>query len=103
MAEDIASNVKLMPIIIGIIASIVIVAIGKLLGNGVLGIGGIIIGSAISGFLTENTTLYAIIYGVIVGLISSFLIGFTIFSVPLCIILGIFGGFIGKVVQSNMQ
>lgn len=102
MAEDIASNIELMPIVKGIIVSVVIVALGMLLGIGFIGVFGIIIGGVISGFLTENTTLYAIIYGAIVGLISSFLIGFSVFSLPLCIILGIFGGFMGKVIQSNI-
>lgn len=103
MAEDIASNVELMPIVIGIIVSIVMVALGLLFHVGYIGIFGVIIGGAISGFLTNNSTLYAIIYGAVVGLISSFLILYSFFAIPFCIILGIFGGFVGKVVQEHLK
>lgn len=35
---------------------------------------GLIIGGAISGFIINNETSYAILYGAIIGFISSFLI-----------------------------
>lgn len=102
MDEDIAGNVELMPIVKGIVVSIVLMLIGSALGIGFIGIFGIIIGGAISGFSSNNSTLYAVIYGAIVGFVSSFLILYSVFAIPFCIILGIFGGFIGKVIQSNI-
>ncbi len=68
----------------------------------IMGLFGIIAGSAISGFSTNNSTKYALIYGAIVGLICSFTM-LTVFTIPIFIILGLFGGFIGKVIQSNME
>ncbi|WP_295599402.1 hypothetical protein [uncultured Methanobrevibacter sp.] len=103
MSEDIASNVELMPIVIGVVVSIILVTIGLLSSIGAIGIIGIVIGGAISGFLTNNSTLYAIIYGAIVGLISSFLILYSVFAIPFCMVLGVFGGFVGKVAQSNLK
>lgn len=103
MDEDIASNVEGMPIVKGIVVSIVFAIIGLLSGIGFIGLFGIIIGGGISGFSTNNSTSYAVIYGAIVGFISSFLTVFSVFSIPVCIILGIFGAFIGKVFQSNLN
>ncbi|MBQ8017329.1 MAG: hypothetical protein IJ258_04395 [Methanobrevibacter sp.] len=100
MTEDIASNFELKPVIVGAVISIVCLLVGMSTGIGVIGILGLIIGSAISGFLTNNSTTHALIYGAIVGFVSSFLM-FTVFSIPIFIIIGLFGGYIGKVVQNN--
>ena len=103
MSEDIASNIELMPIIIGVVVSIILVGIGLVSSVGAIGMIGIILGGAISGFLTNNSTSYAIIYGAVVGLITSFLILYSFFAIPFCMILGIFGGFVGIVAQKNLK
>lgn len=100
MSEDIANNFELKPVIIGIIISIVCIMIGIAIGNGFIGIFGVIIGSAITGFVSENSTKYALIYGAIIGIISSFFV-FTVFTIPIFVILGLFGGFVGKIIKSN--
>lgn len=100
MSEDIANNFELKPVIMGAIISIICIMIGTATGIGFIGIFGLIIGSAVAGFTSENSTMYALIYGAIIGIISSFLL-FTVFTIPIFIILGLFGGFIGKVLQSN--
>jgi hypothetical protein len=101
MGEDIAQNIELEPIIKGAVVGIIFIIIGWFT-SGYLGLFGVIIGSAISGFLTNNSTKYALIYGAIVGIICSFLM-LTAFTIPIFIILGLFGAFIGKVVQSNIK
>lgn len=100
MSEDIANNFELKPVIIGAVISIVCIVIGMSTGIGFLGIFGLIIGSAVAGFTSENSTRYALIYGAIIGIVSSFLL-FTVFTIPIFIILGLFGGFVGKILQSN--
>lgn len=100
MSEDIANNFELKPVIIGAVISIVCIVIGMSTGIGFLGIFGLIIGSAVAGFTSENSTMYALIYGAIIGIVSSFLL-FTVFTIPIFIILGLFGGFVGKIIQSN--
>lgn len=101
MSDDIASNVELMPIVKGIVISILVIVIGMYT-NGMISILGVIIGSAVSGYSTENPTTYALIYGAIVGIVSSFLM-LTVYTIPLFIILGLFGSFMGKVLQSNFD
>lgn len=103
MAEDIAGNVELKPIVMGIVVSVILILLDSFIIHwGYVGIFGVIIGSAYAGFLSNNSTIYALIYGALVGFISSFAIFFTVFTIPLFVILGIFGGFIGKVIQSNL-
>lgn len=100
MSEDIANDFELKPVIIGLIISIVGILIGTSISNGFISFFGLIVGSATSGFLTINSTKYALIYGAIIGIVSSFLV-LTVFTIPTFIILGLFGGFIGKVIQNN--
>lgn len=99
MEEDIVNNFELIPVIIGAIISVALILIFPM---GVLHLLWVIIGSAVAGFISNNSTVYAIIYGAIIGIISSFFM-LTVFTIPLYIILGIFGGFIGKLVKSNLQ
>lgn len=101
MEEDIANNIELMPIVKGIIVSVLIIIIGMFT-NEYISLFGVIIGAAVSGFSTHNPTKYALIYGAIVGIVSSFLI-LTVFTIPLFIILGVFGAFVGKIIQSNLE
>ncbi len=103
MEDDIANNIELMPILKGTIISVVLIIIGMTIGNAFIGFFGLIIGSAFSGFSTNNSTKYAVIYGAIVGIVSSFLMLYSVFAIFFCLILGIFGGFIGKVLQSNFK
>lgn len=100
MSEDIANNFELKPVIVGAIISIICIMIGTSIGIGFIGIFGLIVGSAVSGFISENSTKYALIYGAIIGIVSSFLL-FTVFTIPIFVILGVFGGFVGKILQSN--
>lgn len=100
MTDDIASNMELSPILKGIIIAVLFIIIGWFT-SGYLGIFGIIVGSAFSGFSTNNSTKYALIYGAVVGIVCSFTM-FTAFTVPIFIILGIFGAFVGNVVRANM-
>lgn len=104
MGDDIANNVELMPILKGIIISVIFIGIDSLIIHwGYIGILGIIVGSAYAGFSSNNTTKYALIYGAIVGFVSSFFAFFTVFTIPIFIILGLFGGFVGKVLQANID
>ncbi len=99
MADEIINNFEIKPVITGAIVSIILILIFP------MGIGHllwVIIGSAVAGYMSQNTTKYALIYGIIIGIISSFLM-LTVFTIPIYIILGIFGGFIGKLVQSNLE
>ena len=84
MGEDIAQNIELEPIIKGAVAGIIFIIIGWFT-SGYLGLFGVIIGSAISGFLTNNSTKYALIYGAIVGIICSFLM-LTAFTIPFFVV-----------------
>ena len=101
MSEDIANNVEIMPIMKGLIIAILFVLIGMFT-NGFISIFGVIIGSAVSGFSTDNSTIYALIYGAIVGIVCSFTM-LTAFTIPIFIILGLFGAFMGKVLKSNLE
>ncbi|WP_462315002.1 hypothetical protein [Methanobrevibacter sp.] len=101
MSEDIAENIELGPIIKGVVVALILIVIGWYT-SGYIGLFGLIAGSAISGFSTNNSTKYALIYGAIVGLICSFTM-LTVFTIPIFIILGLFGGFVGKVIQSNIE
>lgn len=100
MSEDIASNFEIKPVVIGAVISIVCILLGMLTGVGYIGIFGLIIGSAVAGFISENSTTHALIYGAIIGIVSSFL-ALTAFTIPIFIILGLFGGLIGKIIQNN--
>ena len=100
MSEDIASNFEIKPVVIGAIISIVCILIGMSTGVGFIGIFGPVIGSAVAGFISENSTTYALVYGAIIGIVSSFLV-LTVFTIPIFIILGLFGGLIGKIIQNN--
>lgn len=102
MSDDIASNFELGPVLKGIVVAIIFIAIGMITSLGYVGIFGVIVGSAIPGFLTVNSTKQALIYGAIVGFICS-LPMLTIFTLPIFIVLGLFGGFVGKVIQSNLE
>ena len=99
MVDEIVNNFEIKPVIVGAIISIILILI---LPMGILHMLWVIVGSAVAGFTCENSTKYAVIYGAIIGLISSFLM-LTVFTIPLYIILGIFGGFIGKLLQSNQK
>ena len=101
MSEDIANNIEVMPIVKGIIISILIIVIGMFT-NGMISIFGVIVGSAVSGFSADNSTTYALIYGAIVGIVSSFLM-LTAYTIPVFLILGLFGAFVGKVLKSNLN
>lgn len=103
MEDDIANNIEVMIILKGIILSVVLIVIGMSIHNGFIGIFGLIIGSAFSGFSTNNSTKYALIYGVVVGIVSSFLMLNSVFAIFFCMVLGLFGGFIGKVIRVNME
>lgn len=72
MSEDIAKNIEFTPIIAGLIISLIFTVISLLVG-GLWNMLGVIIGSGISGFSTQNSTIYALIYGAIIAIISSFL------------------------------
>lgn len=102
MEDDIASNIEFKPLLIGLIVSVILVVIGTAIGNSFLLIFGPLIGSAITGFITINSSKYALIYGAVIGIVSSFFMLFSVFSMPIYIILGIFGGFIGKAIQSKV-
>lgn len=97
--DDVVNNVEFGPIVIGAAVSIILIIIGFFT-FGYLHLFAVIIGSATAGFLSKNPTKYALIYGAIVGIISSFLM-LTVFTIPLYLILGIFGAFLGKVIQAN--
>lgn len=100
MTDEIVNNIEFKPIIVGSIISIIIILIGMSVG-GIFFLFGPILGSAIAGYLTENSTMYALIYGAIIGIICSFFV-LTVFTIPLFIILGLFGAFIGKIIQANL-
>lgn len=99
MVDEIVNNIEFKPIVVGTLISLVLIILFPM---GTLHLFWVIIGSAISGFLANNSTKYALIYGVIIGIISSFLM-ITIFTIPLYIILGLFGAFIGKIIQVNLK
>lgn len=99
MQEDIARNIEFKPIIIGAIISVVLILICP---YGIYHLFWVMIGAAVSGFLTGNSTKYALVYGAIVGITSSFLM-LTVFTIPIYIILGIFGAFIGNVVKLKLE
>lgn len=99
MADEIVNKFELKPVIVGAIISIILILI---LPMGILHMFWVIVGSAVAGFMCVNSTKYAVIYGAIIGLISSFLM-LTVFTIPLYIILGIFGGFVGKLIQTNIS
>lgn len=101
MSEDLAENFELMPIVKGIVISFLIIIIGMYT-NIMISFIGVVIGSAFSGYSTLNSTKHALIYGAIVGIVSSFLI-LTVYTIPIFVILGVFGGFIGKVLQNNLN
>lgn len=98
MADEIVNNFELKPVAIGAVVSIILIL---LLPMGILHLFWVIIGSAIAGYLTANSTKFALIYGAIIGIVSSFLM-LTVFTIPIYIILGLFGAFIGKAIQSNL-
>lgn len=104
MSEDIATNIELFPLGIGMVISIIFVIIA-FFSTAIVSMLGLIIASAVAGFLSEKSTIYAVIYGVIIGIISSIIVllmvgqGNIIFFY---VILGAFGGFIGKVIKSNV-
>lgn len=98
MADEIVNNFELKPVAIGAVVSIVLILLFPM---GILHLFWVIIGSAIAGFLTTNSTKFALVYGAIIGIVSSFLM-LTVFTIPLYIILGLFGAFIGKAIQSNL-
>lgn len=97
--DEIVNNIEFEPIVIGAVISIVLILIGQFT-FGYLHLFAVIIGSAVAGFMSRNPTKYALIYGAIIGIVSSFLM-LTVFTIPLYLILGLFGGFIGKVLQAN--
>lgn len=103
MSDDIINNIEIFPIVVGVVISVIFVIIALFSGT-IVSIIGLILASAVAGFLCKNTTLYAIIYGAVIGLISSLSIGLItgIFNIFLLyIILGIFGAFVGKFIQSK--
>jgi hypothetical protein len=99
MVDEIVDSFELKPVIVGAVISIILILI---LPMGILHMLWVIVGSAIAGFLTENSTKYALIYGAIIGLISSFFM-LTAFTIPIYIILGIFGAFMGKIIQTKLN
>lgn len=99
MADEIVEMFELKPVIVGAIVSIILILI---LPMGLLHMLWVIVGSAIAGFLSENSTRYALIYGAIIGLVSSFFM-LTVFTIPIYIILGLFGAFVGKIIQANLN
>lgn len=99
MADEIVEMFELKPVIVGAIVSIILILI---LPMGLLHMLWVIVGSAIAGFLSENSTRYALIYGAIIGLVSSFFM-LTVFTIPIYIILGLFGVFVGKIIQANLN
>ncbi len=99
MADEIVNNFELKPVAIGAVVSIILIL---LLPMGILHLFWVMIGSAIAGYLTANSTKFVLIYGAIIGIVSSFLM-LTVFTIPIYIILGLFGAFIGKAIQSNLQ
>lgn len=102
MDDDIATNFELKPMVVGFIIAIILFGFGLLMSNAIVGFSGVTLGSAVSGFLSNNSTKYALIYGAIIGFVCSFFM-MTVFSIPVFILFGIFGGFIGKVLQSNLK
>lgn len=100
MSEDIAGNFELMPVVIGFVPAIIFVLIGMAT-SGLVGLFGVLIGSAIAGFLSKNSTLYALIYGAVIGLICCFA-SLAVYVFAIFIVVGLFGGFAGKVLQSNL-
>ena len=99
MADEIVEMFELKPVIVGAIVSIILILI---LPMGLLHMLWVIVGSAIAGFLSENSTRYALIYGAIIGLVSSFFM-LTVFTIPIYIILGLFGAFVVKIIQANLN
>ena len=97
MSEDIANNIEIMPAVVGTVVSVILILLFPF-----INLFAVMIGSAISGFLTRNSTMYALISGAIVGIVSSFAM-FTVFTLPIYLVLGLFGAFIGKVLQSNFS
>ena len=79
MADEIVEMFELKPVIVGAIVSIILILI---LPMGLLHMLWVIVGSAIAGFLSENSTRYALIYGAIIGLVSSFFM-LTVFTIPM--------------------
>lgn len=105
MSEDITTNVEVFPIVVGIIVSIILIVIDLFLFTGIISTFGVIIGSACAGFLCKNSTVYAIIYGAIIGIIASIFFALTVGfgnAFFLYTLLGIFGAFVGKVIQSKV-
>lgn len=98
MVDEIVNNIEFKPIIIGVLVAVILILVFPM---GILHCFWVIVGSAISGFLTSNPTKYALVYGAIIGLISSFFM-LTVFTIPLYIILGLFGAFVGKVIQTKL-
>lgn len=103
MSEDIINNIEIFPIVVGVVISVIFVILA-LFSNTMVSIIGLILASAIAGFLCRNTTVYAIIYGAVIGLIASLFIGLItgiLNMFILYIVLGIFGAFVGKFIQSK--
>lgn len=98
MVDEMVNNIEFKPIAVGTVISVVLIL---LLPMGMMHCFWVMLGSAISGYMTNNSTKYALVYGTIIGLISSFFM-LTVFTIPLYMILGIFGAFVGKVVQANL-
>ena len=101
MEDDIATNFELKPVVVGFIIAIILLGFGLLMNNAIVEFFGLTLGSAVSGFLSNNSTKYALIYGAIIGFVCSFFM-MSVFSIPVFILFGLFGAFIGKVVQSNV-
>ena len=99
MTDEIVNNIELKPIAVGAIISVILILLFPM---GIMHCFWVMVGSAVSGFLSENTTKYAVVYGAIIGIVSSFLM-LTVFTIPLYVILGIFGAFVGKVIKVNFQ
>lgn len=99
MVDEIVNNIGFKPVVVGTIISVVLILLFPM---GILHLFWVMIGSAVSGFLTNDPTKYALVYGAIIGIISSFFM-MTIFTIPLYIILGLFGAFVGKIIQANLK
>ena len=98
MADEIVNNFELKPVIVGAIISIVLMLLTP---DDYLRFLEIIIGSAVAGFICVNSTKYAMGYGALIGIISSIVTPIPI-AIIVYMILGLFGGFIGKLIQSNL-